>query len=291
MSDDDYERLLKRAIVITVVFFLVEIIGGFVSGSLSLLSDAGHMLVDGLSLGISLGAITIAHQLPSKGRTFGFHRIEILAALVNGVILLILSGWILLEAYRRFLHPSSVNSTVMLWVAAVGLIANLVIAYSLYGSHDLNIQGAFLHVLGDTLSSIAVVVGALLISITGLLIIDPLLSAIIVVVLLSSTVSLIWESVTILLQFTPRDVDFDAMVRDIESVEGVDGVHNIHIWALCSHINVFDGHIYSCERNVSRLEGIKKEVKERLGRYNIQHSTLEIECEECQDCRIVQEVN
>ena len=290
MSDDHYERLLKVAIVITFIFFLVEVIGGFLSGSLSLLSDAGHQLVDVLSLGISLGAITIAHHLPSKGRTFGFHRVEILTALVNGVILLILSAWILLEAYRRFLHPQSVNIMVMFGVAAVGFIANLLVTYYLHGSHDLNIQGAFLHMLGDTLSSIAVVIGAIIIALTGLLLIDPLLAAIIVVVLLVSTASLIWESVAILLQFTPRDVDFDAMVRDIESVKGVDGVHNIHVWALCSHINVFDGHIYSCERDVTALEGIKKEIKERLRKYNIQHSTLEIECEECRDCRIVQEV-
>ncbi|MDD1678060.1 MAG: cation diffusion facilitator family transporter, partial [Methanomicrobiales archaeon] len=274
-AEDHYVRSLKIAIVVTFGILILEVVGGFVSGSLALLSDAGHMLVDGLSLGISLGAITIAHRLPSKGQTFGFHRVEVLAALVNGVILFILSGVIFYEAYLRFLEPEPVNSEIMLVVAAIGLLANLVIAYGLTGSHDLNVQGAFLHVIGDALSSVAVVGGAIAISLTGFLTIDSILSALLVVVILFSTYRLVRDSVGILLQFTPKDVDFDVMVRDMVSVPGVDGVHNVHVWALCSHVNVLDAHVYSCEQNVSSRDRIKEEIKKRLEKFNIHHSTLE----------------
>lgn len=289
-GEEHYIRSLKIAIGVTFGILLLEVVGGFIAGSLALLSDAGHMLVDGLSLIISLGAITIARRLPSRERTFGFHRVEVLAALVNGVILFILSGVILYEAYLRFLEPKPVNSEVMLAVAAIGLGANLVIAYGLTGSHDLNIRGAFLHVIGDALSSFAVVGGAIAIYLTGYLALDPLLSAILVVVILFSTYRLVKDSVAILLQFTPKDVDFDAMMQDIESVRGVDGVHNVHVWALCSHVNVLDAHVYSCEQDVARRDAVKEEIKRHLEKFNIRHSTLEFECEECKDCRVIREV-
>ncbi len=290
-SEEHYIRSLKIAIVVTFGILLLETAGGFISGSLALLSDAGHMLVDGLSLSISLGAILISRRLPTKKRTFGFHRVEVLAALINGVILFILSGVIIYEAYLRFLHPETVNGEIMLIIAVIGLMANLIIAYGLTGSHDLNVRGAFLHVIGDALSSLAVVGGAIVITLTGYLAIDPILSAVLVVVILISTYRLIRESVAILLQFTPQDVNFDAMVRDMESVPGVDGVHDIHVWALCSHVNVLDAHIYSCERDIDRRDAIKEELKRHLEKFNIRHSTLEFECEECQDCRLVREVN
>ncbi len=289
-TEEHYLRSLKIAIVVTFAILILEVAGGFLSDSLALLSDAGHMLVDGLSLGITLGAILISRRLPSKQRTFGFHRIEVLAALINGVILFILSGVILYEAYLRFLRPEPVNSGIMLVIAMIGLAANLVIAYGLTGSHDLNIRSAFLHVIGDALSSLAVVGGAIVIAVTGYLAIDPILSAVLVVVILISTYRLIRDSVGILLQFTPRDVDFDAMVKDMESVKGVDGVHDIHVWALCSHVNVLDAHVYSCEQDVARRDTIKDELKRHLEKFNIRHSTLEFECEECKDCRLVREV-
>jgi cobalt-zinc-cadmium efflux system protein len=289
-GEEHYIRSLKIAIGVTFSILLLEVAGGFVSGSLALLSDAGHMLVDGLSLGISLGAILIARRLPTKKRTFGFHRVEVLAALVNGVVLFILSGLILYEAYRRYLHPEPVNSEIMLVVAAIGLGANLVVAHGLSGSADLNIRGAFLHVIGDALSSFAVTGGAIVISLTGYLAIDPILSALLVIVILVSTYRLIRDSVVILLQFTPRDVDFDAMVKDMESVRGVDGVHDVHVWALCSHVNVLDAHVYSCEKDVVRRDAIKQEIKKHLEKFNIRHSTLEFECEECKDCRLIREV-
>ena len=280
-------RSLKIAIVLTAVIFLAEVIGGLVSGSLALLGDAAHMLQDVVALLLSLGAIIIAGRLPSPSRTFGYHRVEIGAAVVNGFLLIGVSALIVGEALARFSHPRPIDSSVMLGVAVIGLVANLAAMYILHGSHDLNFRSAFLHVLGDTLSSVAVIVAAIWIAFTGQTFIDPLLSIAIAVLILVSSFSLLREAFRILLQFAPRDVDTEAVIRDIESVAGVDGVHNVHLWSLCSNINVLDAHVYSREPDLHTLEEIKREIKHRLEKYRIRHSTLEFECCECGDCRIV----
>lgn len=284
------KRSLKIAIAFTAVIFFAEVAGGLVSGSLSLLGDAAHMLQDVVALLLSLGAIIIAERLPTKSRTFGYHRVEIAAAVLNGIVLIGVSVVIIHEALARFSHPSQINSTVMFSVAVVGLAANLVSLYVLHGSHDLNVKGAFLHVLGDTLSSVAVIVAALWIAFTGQTIIDPLLSIAIALLILVSSFSLLRDAFSILLQFAPRDVNTEDVIREMESIDGVDGVHNVHLWSLCSNINVLDAHVYSCETDTHRLEEIKTEIKHRLEKYRIRHSTLEFECRECEDCRIVREL-
>jgi cobalt-zinc-cadmium efflux system protein len=281
---------LKIAIVLTAVIFFAEVAGGLVSGSLSLLGDAAHMLQDVVALLLSLGAIIIAGRLPTPSRTFGYHRVEIGAAVANGFLLIGVSVMIASEALARFSHPRPIDSTLMFSVAVIGLVANLAAMYVLRGSHDLNIRSAFLHVLGDTLSSVAVIVAAIWIAFTGQTFVDPLLSIAIAVLILVSSVSLLREAVRILLQFAPRDVDTEDVIRDIESVAGVDGVHNVHLWSLCSNINVLDAHVYSCETDPHKLEAIKQEIKHRLEKYRIRHSTLEFECCECGDCRIVREL-
>jgi len=281
---------LKIAIALTAVIFLAELAGGIVSGSLSLLGDAAHMLQDVVALLLSLGAIIIAARLPTPSRTFGYHRVEIGAAVANGLFLIVISGVIVYEAVARFSHPQPINSTVMFAVAVVGLAANLAAMHVLHGSHDLNVKSAFLHVLGDTLSSVAVIVAALWIAFTGQTIVDPILSIAIAILILFSSLSLLREAFSILLQFSPRDVDTEAVIRDIESVDGVSGVHNVHLWSLCSNINVLDAHVWCCETDARRLEAIKAEIKHRLEKYRIGHSTLEFECNECGDCRRIREL-
>jgi cobalt-zinc-cadmium efflux system protein len=170
------KKSLKIAILLTAVIFFAEVAGGLVSGSLSLLGDAAHMLQDVVALLLSLGAIIIAERLPTKSRTFGYHRVEIGAAVLNGIVLIGVSVLIIHEALARFSQPHAVNSTVMFGVAVVGLVANLAAMYVLHGSHDLNVKSAFLHMLGDTLSSVAVIVAALWIAFTGQTMVDPLLS-------------------------------------------------------------------------------------------------------------------
>jgi cobalt-zinc-cadmium efflux system protein len=275
---------LKIAILLTAAIFVAEVAGGLLSGSLSLLGDALHMFQDVFALLLSLGAMLVAERLPTPSRTFGYHRVEIGAAVVNGLFLILVSLLIISQALARFSDPRPVNGPVMLGIALAGLIANIAALYVLHGSHDLNIKGAFLHVMGDTLSSVAVIAAAIWIVLTGQSFADPLLGLLIAGVIILSSFSLLREASGILLQFAPRDVDTDEVIREMESVTGVDSVHNVHLWSLCSNINVLDAHVYSCETDVRKLECIKGEIKERLEKFRIRHSTLEFECLECGDC-------
>ena len=287
----NFKKPLQLALVITALFFIIELAGGLFSGSLALVSDAGHMFSDVLALLLSLGAIALAARLPTKERTYGFLRAEIFAAFINSLLLMAVSGVILWEAYQRFFHPAPIQSGLMGVVAVTGLIANIAVAFLLHGSHNLNVKSVFLHVIGDVVSSVAVIVAAVWIALTGQVIVDPLLSGFIAVLIIASAAGILKETIAVLLQFTPRSVDFDAVVADMTSVEGVAGVHHVHIWSLSSDINVLDAHIYSCEKDVEKIGKMKREIKERLEKYHIHHSTLEVECEECADCDIVVPVN
>lgn len=284
----DDRRSMKWALIITTAFLFVEIAGGLISGSLALLSDAGHMFSDLLSLLLSIGAMTLALQLPTRERTYGYHRAEIFAAFINSLLLIAVSAGILWEAYQRALHPSPVQGGLMMVVAAIGLVANLGVMRLLHGSHNLNVRSAFLHVVGDTASSVAVLVGGGWIVFTGQVLVDPVLSGIIAVLIVVSAARLLRETVVILLQFTPPSVDFDAVVADMTTVPGVEGVHHVHLWSLSSEINVLDAHVYSCEQDVERIEAMKQGIKARLTKYRILHSTLEFECNECRNCALVE---
>jgi cobalt-zinc-cadmium efflux system protein len=285
MENHNVERTLKLAIILTSVIFVVELAGSIYSDSLSLLGDAGHMLRDVFALAVSLSAVMIAKRLPTKQRTFGYHRAEILAALLNGILLIAISCFIFLEAYIRFFNPASIQSLTMLVVATVGLVVNLVVAFSLHGSHDLNVRSAFFHVLTDLLSSVAVVVAAVIIFFTGQTIVDPILGSLIAMLVLASAYSIIRDSIHILLGFAPKDVDFNALMKDMESVAGVKDVSNVHLWTLSSGINILDAHILTKEQKMSSIESMKSEIKSRLEKYNIKHATLEFECEVCEECR------
>ena len=278
---NNVEKSLKIAIVLTSIFFVVELIGSYISGSISLLGDAGHMFRDVFAILITYYSIIIAKKLPAKTKTFGYHRIEIFGAFINGLILLGMSIWIFIESYQRLNSPRSIQSTTMFAVALLGLIINLYIILKLHGSHDVNIKSAFIHVLTDAISSIAVILASILIYLTNQTIIDSILGMAIGLFILYSAISILNESSRILLEFTPKDINFDEVIKDIESVKGVDGIHDVHIWCLCSNINVMDAHVYTNENDMSKIELIKREIKKRLEKYNIKHATLEFECEEC----------
>ena len=293
MDDHDHahKKPLKLAIALTAIIFVAEVIGGLISGSLSLLGDSAHMLQDVVALTLSLGAMIVAERLPTPTKTFGYHRIEIAAAVVNGLLLIGVSGIIIWEAIDRFSHPNPVNSTIMIVVAVIGLASNIASAYFLHGSNDLNVKSAFLHVLGDTLSSVAVIAAGVWIALTGQIFVDPLLGIVIAVVILVSSFSILREALRILLQFAPKDVAVADVVAAMESVPGVSGVHNVHFWTLCSNINVLDAHVYCCETDPDTIEQIKAELKHRLEPFRIGHSTLEFECRECEDCRVLRELH
>jgi cobalt-zinc-cadmium efflux system protein len=287
MSDNDSRRdgeatgVLKIATIVTVVFFLVETAGGFISGSLSLLGDAWHMFRDILALLISLSAVNISRKLPTKDKTFGFHRLEILAALLNGILLVGVGVWVIIEARQRLRSPRPIENVVMLIVASLGLAANIYVAFRLHGSRDLNIRSAFIHVFTDAVSSLAVILAAVLIMLTGKTIFDPILSIFISLLVIVSALGVIRESATILLEFAPRNVDFDRVISDMQGVEGVESVHYVHLWTLCSNINVVDAHIFTKEMDMSKMEVMKAAIKSRLEKYDVRHATLEFECVEC----------
>jgi cobalt-zinc-cadmium efflux system protein len=293
MDDHDHahKKPLKFAIALTAIIFVAEVIGGLLSGSLSLLGDSAHMLQDVVALLLSLGAMIVAERLPTPTKTFGYHRVEIAAAVVNGLLLIGVSGIIIWEAIDRFSHPNPVNSTMMLVVAVIGLAANIASAYFLHGSHDLNVKSAFLHVLGDTLSSVAVIAAGVWIALTGQTFVDPLLGLIIAIVILVSSISILHDAFRIILQFAPKDIAVGDVIAAMESVPGVSGVHNVHFWTLCSNINVLDAHVYCCETDPDTIEQIKAELKHRLEPFRIGHSTLEFECRECEDCRVLRELH
>ena len=281
MRDAAPGATLKLAALLTVIFFLIEAAGGFISGSLSLLGDAWHMLRDVLALLISLSAVNVAERLPTKERTFGFHRIEILAALLNGILLVGIGIMMIVESVQRLRSPKPVEDAVMLAVAVAGLASNIYVAYRLHGSRDLNIRSAFIHVFTDAVSSLAVIIAALLIMLTGKTVFDPALGIVISLLVIISALGVIRESAVILLEFAPRNVDFDKLIEDMRGVAGVESVHHVHLWTLCSNINVVDAHIYTKETDLTRAEIMKAEIKTRLEKYNVRHATLEFECVEC----------
>jgi cobalt-zinc-cadmium efflux system protein len=245
------------------------------------------MLSDLSALLLTYGALRLAQKPPTTERTFGYHRVETGAALINALLLVLTGIWILWEAFQRFLSPPTVQVSVMLPVAIAGLVINLYIAFRLHGSHDLSVKSAYLHVLTDSLSSGAVIAAGIWMMLTGDMRVDPVLSALISIFIIASAIPLLRESGAIILQFAPRDIDLTALVTDLESVPGVEGVHNVHLWSLCSHTNVLDAHVYTCMERVADQEIIKLEIKRRLEKYHVWHSTLEFECNECKDCAVV----
>ena len=275
---------LAACVAITAVTMVVEFVAGILTGSLALVSDAGHMLTHGFSLVISYFAITLAQRPATERRTFGLYRTEILAALFNGASLLIITGFIVWYAVQRICHPVPISAGWMLAVAVIGLAVNILTAFILKESagDDLNIKSAFLHMLGDLISSVIVVGGALAIIWTGWYPIDPILSMVVCAFILVWAYSLIRESVEILLQATPRDVDIPAITERLSCVDGVKLVHDVHVWSITSGLHSLSAHIQIDDMPMSRSSVILNEIGEILKRdFNIIHYTIQFECGEC----------
>ncbi len=277
---------LRAAILITLLIFGVEVAGGYVSGSLSLVSDAVHMLGDLFALLLSLAAVVLARQLPTSARTYGYHRAEVLAAFVNGLVLIAVTAGILYSAVGRFRSPTAIEAPLMLVVAAVGLVANLVVIARLHGHGGLGVRSALLHVASDALSSAAVVGAGVFILFTGYTLVDPVLSVLIGLLVLASAVRLLRETTAILLQFTPPGLDLEAVIGAMEETDGVDAVHDVHVWALSSDLFVLDGHVVTGAATMQEVEAIKTAIKNTLRRMGIAHVTLEFEATPCEGCVI-----
>jgi len=274
-------KSLFIAFGITVVFFLIELTGGYLTNSLALLSDAGHMFTDVLALGMSLLAMRFATRPPTQHNTFGFHRLEIFAALANGLTLVGISIYIFIESYHRFLEPQKVAGLPMLLVAISGLVANMLSGYFLHRSRgqSLNIKGAYLHVLGDALGSIGAITAGVIMWQTGWMYADPLFSLLIGVIIIISSVRLLRETVHVLMQGTPAHIDINQVRAAISHFQDVIGIHDLHIWTLTNGIEAMTLHV-NVDENISREnhDVLIKEIRElSRSRFGIEHTTVQIE--------------
>lgn len=277
-------RPLQIGLVIVIVIGAAEVIGGILSNSLALLSDAGHMLVDVLALVLALFAAHIARRPVTARRTYGFHRVEIISALANGTILILVSAYILYEAYQRLGNPPEIHTPIMLTIAVIGLIANVagVLLMRSSSRRNLNIKAAFWHIIGDTISSVGVIVGGIIISVTGSRIVDPIIAIFITAIILWGAVRLVGESADILLEAVPRQIQMDKVIASIKEVPGVEEVHDIHIWTITSGLYALSAHLQIHDQMVSRSTEIVATVNEGLAHdYEIRHTTLQLECETC----------
>ena len=280
-------RPLKIALAIVLTVMVAEVIGGILSNSLSLLGDAGHMLVDALALGLSLFAITMARRPATSTKTYGYHRVEIMAALANGTILILVSLYIFYEAYQRFSEPPLIETPLMLLVASIGLIANLagMLLLRRASRKNLNIKAAFLHIVGDTISSVGVIIAGIIILVTGWYIADPIIAVFIGVIILWGAVRLVKQSADILLEAVPGHIQIEKVIETIKNVSGVEDVHDIHIWTITSGIHALSSHLIIEDQMVSRSAEIVATVNENLARsFKITHTTLQLECEKCESC-------
>jgi cobalt-zinc-cadmium efflux system protein len=277
-------RPLKITLGLVLVIMIAEVIGGVLSNSLALLSDAGHMLTDALALGLSLFAMALARRPATPTRTFGYHRAEIMAALANGSILVLVSVYIFYEAYRRFSALPSVKTPLMLTIAVIGLVANLAGLLLLRrGSRkSINVRAAFWHIIGDTMSSVGVVIGGVIIYFTGWYVVDPILAVVIGVIILWGAVRIVREAGDILLESVPAHVQIDEVAAAVKSVPGVEDMHDIHIWTITSGIYALSAHLSITDRTVSQSCDILTRVNRVLEEnFNITHTTLQLECESC----------
>ncbi len=278
------KRDLLVALAITVLMMLAEIIGGLLSNSLALLSDAGHMFTDNLALLLSFFALKFAAMPATERKTFGFYRLEILAAFVNGIVLVLISCYIMYQAYLRIVNPQPVAGKLMLVIAAIGLAANLVGAVVLnkHSATSLNIRGAYLHILGDAFSSVGVVIGGVIILYTGWYYVDPILSMLISLVIIYGAWALVKESVNILLESVPAHINIDRVAVEMQKIEGVREAYHIHIWTITSGVYAMSAHVIIDDQMVSRnrhlLDRISAVAAEK---FKVMHVTIQIECEKC----------
>jgi len=279
---------LRIALFLTGTFLLVEFIGGILTNSLALLADAGHMLVDFLSLLVSYLALSLALKPATKERTFGLYRLEILAALFNGITLAIICFFIFREAYNRLLNPATINESGMLLIASIGLLVNALAIYFLRQGETLNLKSALVHVLGDAFSSLAIIIGGIVIYFSGYYLIDPLLSIVISLIIFYSAYKVTLEAVNILMEASPKDIEIDNLVSRLKQIPGILDLHDLHIWTITSGIHALSAHLLLNDQLISEADRIIREVeKVLLKEFGIAHTTLQIESQSCANNSLV----
>ena len=276
---------LALALFITLAFVLVEAGAGLFANSLALLTDAAHNLTDVVALGLSWYAVRLTLQPSNSQKTYGYHRAGILVALLNSTTLVLISVGIFYDAYRRFLSPPEVKAGVMVGVGLVAVAVNAVTAWLVQrgSDHDLNLRSAFVHLMTDVASTVGAVIAGVIIYFTRADWLDPFVSVLIGILILYNAWGIVRETVEILLESTPRDLDVDAMVEEIKQVDGVLGVHDLHVWSLTQDLRTMSAHILTADVAISSGAAIQSRVNELVSnRYHIAHATLQLECVDCE---------
>lgn len=279
---------LITAIAITATVFVVELIGGFIANSLALQADAGHMLTDVAALSLSLLGFLIGNKKANQEKTFGYKRTEIVVALLNGIFLWILALYISYEAVLRFIQSETVNGEILLGVSLLGLAANLVTAYILHShSHDnLNVRGAFLHVLGDILGSVGAVIAGICVLLWNMTVADPVVSIVISALIIYSSWNLVRDSLHILLEGTPKNIDLNEIEKELQTISGISSVHDLHVWSITSGVYSLSCHVVAAD--ITKTASILTQTRELLDRhFKISHATIQIEpagFDDCHDC-------
>ena len=288
------QRVLRLSLIATIGYVVLTLVAGLRAHSLALVSEAGHNASDALAIVLSFVAVWFQTRPPTDQKTFGYQRAGVLAAFLNALTLIVIAGWIAFEAVHRFSHPSPVQPRIMMFVAAAGVLMNGLIAAMLWRvSHDVNIRSVFIHMLGDTLSTAAVIVGGLAILLTGSTWIDPALSLAIAGLILWSSFSIVRETLNILLEGTPRGISLGEIRTTLAAIEGVEDVHDLHVWSLGSNTHALASHITIADIPPSESNLILDRINVVLrDRFRIHHTTLQFEhvvCEVAHGCLVTVE--
>lgn len=282
-------RSVQAALILTLSFMGVEIVGGFFSNSLALLSDGFHMATDAGSLIVSVFTIWLARRPARGGYTYGYQRVEILGALLNGLTVWLIAGFLVFESFQRFSAPPDVRAPWVIGIGTVGLLVNLLSLKFLHASHthSLNVRSAYLHVLTDCLGSVAAILSGIIIQVGGYRIADPILTCVFSALMLWSSWRLVREAVEVLMERSPQGVDLEAIQRTLGGLDGVEEVHDLHVWTLSSGSVAMSVHLLKSEKSEVSEGQILSRANETLAKkFGITHSTIQIESDsaDCNDC-------
>jgi cobalt-zinc-cadmium efflux system protein len=278
------------SLALTGIIFFAELVGGFLTSSLALLSDAAHVFLDAFALALSYVAIRLASLPPNDRHTYGYHRLQVLAALVNGATLLVIAFEIFREAIKRFSNPEPVLAGPMLIVAVIGLVVNLIVAFVL-GGHDhenLNVRSAFLHVLGDALASVGVIGAGVVIVLTGWTLVDPLVSMLIGVIILVGSGNVLRRALHILIEGVPKGLTATEVGDAMQELPAVSKVHDLHVWTVSPGYISLSAHVVLDDQSLSEAQSVMRRLKDVLAeRFGIEHTTIQFECESCEEGAII----
>lgn len=278
------ENKLKFAIFLSSLILVAEIIGGFIANSLALLSDAGHVFVDVVALSLSWYGVRQAERPSSIHMTFGYHRIGVVVAIVNAIIIFAMAAVIVFEGYHRLQTPPEVNSKLMLSIAVIGLVVNGFVAFSLHKEQrtNLNVRSAFWHASGDALASIGVIVAGIIMLITDWFWADPVISIVIAFIIAVSGWRILKEGIRVILEAVPSHIKTEEMIHSLNEIDGVNDVHDVHIWSITPELHAMSCHVLIDDLSTSQAATIRSRIEDVLRqRFNINHTTIQMECEQC----------